>query len=401
MNWSYGLSALIEPDHIVAEPPGVGFEAVALVAVRLGIADEVEPVPAPLLTIVGGGQKAVDQPGISVGGGIRDEGPDLGGGRRQTDQVVGGAADQLSAGGGRIGREVLGRSARLQERVDRAGGRHGRDGRGLERAERPVGTVRGGDGVPWLADVRGRLGFLAGGRGFVRRVGPGGTHLDPAGERLDLLGGELPLGGHLGPLVADGREQGALLGIARHDRGTGIAAREDRGPRVEPQPRLDLGRSVAAGAAFDEDRANLGLEEAVLFRRRRGIIRRQAGAGQRPHQQGHKNPRRGRPGAERHHGSEVRRRVVKISRQAGSPRGWATCGVPSWSPEYRRKAPLNSIVCGFAFPICNLRRGRATDLAGLIQRGGAGRTARSPVRVRPDRGGGKPCGWPSARAGSG
>ena len=41
-------------DDVVAVAPGVGDLVVELVAVRLGVADQIEPVPAPALAVVRG-----------------------------------------------------------------------------------------------------------------------------------------------------------------------------------------------------------------------------------------------------------------------------------------------------------------------------------------------------------
>ena len=47
-------------DHVIAIPPGERFGGVALVAVGLGIPDQVEPVPRPAFAVGGAGEQVVD-----------------------------------------------------------------------------------------------------------------------------------------------------------------------------------------------------------------------------------------------------------------------------------------------------------------------------------------------------
>ena len=49
------------PDHPIAVAPGVGLLVVALVAVGLGIPDDIEPVPRLSLTVGGHRQELVDK----------------------------------------------------------------------------------------------------------------------------------------------------------------------------------------------------------------------------------------------------------------------------------------------------------------------------------------------------
>ena len=109
--------------------------------------------------------------------------------------------------------------------------------------------------------------MLLGGRGgALARVG--GAHLDPAAEVVDDRVGELRLGRHLHvALVADGGQEQAFLGISRHDGGPGLAALARGVPGVERQAALRLARlgRVALVALFDEDGADLALEELDAF----------------------------------------------------------------------------------------------------------------------------------------
>jgi hypothetical protein len=67
-------------DDVVAEAPGVGADVVLFVAVGLAVADDVEPVAAPAFAVGGGGEEAVDERFVGVGGGVLEEGFDFGGG---------------------------------------------------------------------------------------------------------------------------------------------------------------------------------------------------------------------------------------------------------------------------------------------------------------------------------
>ena len=65
-----GLVVVEGPDHIVAIPPGVRLVAVPLKAVGVGIANQIEPVPGPLLTVVGRVKQPVDHPFPGSGRGV-------------------------------------------------------------------------------------------------------------------------------------------------------------------------------------------------------------------------------------------------------------------------------------------------------------------------------------------
>ena len=55
-------------DDVVAIPPGLGPIAVGAVAVRLGVAHQVEPVPGPALAVARARQQPVDQRLVGSGG---------------------------------------------------------------------------------------------------------------------------------------------------------------------------------------------------------------------------------------------------------------------------------------------------------------------------------------------
>jgi hypothetical protein len=161
----------------------VGAEAVVLEPVALGEPDDVEPVPPPVLAVVGRGEQAVDQPLVGPGSVVADERLGLLGRRRQAEQVERGAPDKRAAVGLGGRAEAVGLEPGQDEGVDRVADpravvdrRRLRPGR---RAERPeVVLDRGGGGG-------GGLGLVA-----ADRSGPGRARLDPAAEQLDLLGPE-------------------------------------------------------------------------------------------------------------------------------------------------------------------------------------------------------------------
>ena len=65
-----GLVVVEGLDHIVAVPPGVWLVAVSFKTVGVGIANQIEPVPGPLLAIVRRGKQPVDYPFPSSGRGV-------------------------------------------------------------------------------------------------------------------------------------------------------------------------------------------------------------------------------------------------------------------------------------------------------------------------------------------
>ena len=61
-----GLVAVERIDHVVAIPPGERLGRVALVAVGLGVANQVQPVPAPGLAVTGRGEQPIDQSLVGI-----------------------------------------------------------------------------------------------------------------------------------------------------------------------------------------------------------------------------------------------------------------------------------------------------------------------------------------------
>ncbi len=164
--------AIERVDHPVAVLPGRA-ALVLLVAVRVGVAREVEPRPRPALAVALRGEQAIDQAAVGVGARVRHEGVDLLRRRRQADQVEAQAADEGLARRLRRGRHALFLEPREHEGVDRALHPARVAHRGLLRPLRlQVGPVHGG-----------RLGLLLRG---VRAACP---RVDPGRDACDLRGG--------------------------------------------------------------------------------------------------------------------------------------------------------------------------------------------------------------------
>ena len=86
VNWSNGMSLVEGVDDPVAVLPD-GARGVDAVAVGVGVAGQVEPVPAPALAVVRRRQQAIHQALVGVGPRVGDEVVDLLRRRRQAEQV--------------------------------------------------------------------------------------------------------------------------------------------------------------------------------------------------------------------------------------------------------------------------------------------------------------------------
>jgi len=54
-------------NNVIAVAPRLGTVSILLVAVRFGVAHQVEPVPGPLFSVMRAGQQAIDQPLVCIG----------------------------------------------------------------------------------------------------------------------------------------------------------------------------------------------------------------------------------------------------------------------------------------------------------------------------------------------
>ena len=294
-------------DHVVAVGPGVAARLVLVVAVRVAVVHDVEPVPSPALAVAGRGEQAVDQLLVGVGRAVGDEGLDLLPGRRQAVQVEGEAADQ--GGGIRFG----GRGELLLGEFGRDEGIDGvacgvrirlRNGRFGERLERP------------------ELGLVAA-RGWGVR--PQRALFDPGADLGDLRGRQRRIAHrHLGFNAGDHAQQQALVGLARHDGGSVQAALScigGGGQREAAHP----GRGVMTlETALRQDDDGLG-----RFRRARD----------RSHDEGGENQMSGRG---QHHQTES---IVQPSGTSGFIAGGKP-GTDSEFPANGAESSCQSPVCG-------------------------------------------------------
>ena len=253
-------------NHVVAVAPGFGFFEIEFVAAGFGEANEVEPVAAPALAVVGRGEEAVDHGFVDARGGIGEEGGDLGGGRGQAGEVEGDAPQEGGfVGGGRRG-EAVGFQICEEEGVDGRAGPgavlDGRRGCGADRLEGPK-FLRGGE-----VDCGGGGGL----RG--RRLARVGRALaDPLGEVGALGIGETAGGGHfqLGVGVGDGFDEQARVGIAGDDGCSSGAAALPSGFGIETEAGAGQFLVVAGVALGGQERTDLIFEEFGVVRlKRRG-----------------------------------------------------------------------------------------------------------------------------------
>ena len=113
-----GLVGVERLHNIIPVAPRVLAVVVRLVAVGLGVADEVEPVARPLLTVARAGEQSVHELLVGGGGLVGEELVQLEGRRRQAGEVEVNAARERGAVG-RGGRLELGGGELLEdERVD-------------------------------------------------------------------------------------------------------------------------------------------------------------------------------------------------------------------------------------------------------------------------------------------
>ncbi len=215
-------------DDVIAVLVGAGDGVVELVAARVGVAHQVQPVPAPALAEVRRRQQAVRHLRVGVRRIVVQERFDLGRRRRQPDQVVAHAPDQRPLVGGAGGRQVLRLQLGEDEGVD--GVRRPclvLDRRHFDWADRLPGAVVA------LAPLQIEGRFFLGDDGVVGRHR--GAHLHPRGQVGDDRVGQLALLGHLhgGVLVVERLDDAALFGLTRLKQGAVVAALENARAAVE------------------------------------------------------------------------------------------------------------------------------------------------------------------------
>ena len=266
-----GLVLAEGADDVVAVPPHQRLGTVPLVAVGLGVADQVEPVPGPALAVLRRSQQPVHHPGEGARGGVGQKGLHFVRSGRQPGQVVIGAAQQHPLGGRRGGFQPGGFQPGQHEGVDGGPdpvlpldpGELGPPGR-LEGPEIPA-LLHPGRPAVLLAPGRAGTLFPSGKLRLFRLLfGPGRPLLHPSRQHGHLLGRQRPPGRHLGSGVLDGPDQEAGGRILRIDRRTPPAALQHGLPAGQAQSGLD-GRlaTVASEAAGLQDGTDLLPEEGL------------------------------------------------------------------------------------------------------------------------------------------
>ena len=227
-------------EHVVAVEAGFGDGIIGVVAGRVGVAHDVEPVASPAFAVVGRGEQAFDEAGPGVGRGVGQIFVDFGGRRGQAEKVEVGAAQEHCRWGAIDGGELLVAKARTDEaidgresRIDVRGGLDG--GEGLE-GPMTGGGKRIGGGIAWR--------------------GPGGAVVDPAGDVVDGVGGQFFVGGHGDFVVSatDGLDEQAVVGLAWNESRPVVAAGQEGRARVNAQTTARLLAAVALGAGVRQQR---------------------------------------------------------------------------------------------------------------------------------------------------
>ena len=245
-----GLVGVERTDTKVAIGPGIGPGLVLVVAVRVAVVDNVEPVPSPAFAVARRGQQPVDQFLVSRGISVGNEGIYFFRRRRQARQVKREPADERAAVGDRRRRQLFLGERLADEEVD--GVAFGFNaGQRCERSDL-MRHRRLHDRLPGpVVEPR-----IAGGGGRVVGAGPGCIRIDPGGDGGDLFSGEpCALGRHhlLGVRCRDPPDEFACAPLPRNNRRTKVAPLEHGGPRVEPKVRFLGVGPVAFHAAGRED----------------------------------------------------------------------------------------------------------------------------------------------------
>ena len=106
-------------DDPIAVPPRAGLFLVAFVATGVGIADDIEPIPRPVLAVERRCEQSIDESRVGIRGGIVRELVDLLSRRRQADDVKVDAANKRSPIGRRRRLPTAGVQPLCNEGVDR------------------------------------------------------------------------------------------------------------------------------------------------------------------------------------------------------------------------------------------------------------------------------------------
>ena len=222
IEWQIAIERI---DHPIPPTPRVGTRQVFLIAIAVGIACEIEPMPSPPLAKMGRSQQPIEQPVAGIGPFIDLELGRLVRTRRQSEQIERQPTKQRRPVGLGRRRESSLDQPLSDEGINRVGNRRARVGRqrSANELKRPM---RG-------ALVR---------RRFVS-LRPVGSLIDPTAQQTDLFVGELvSLGRHQDVRVhaRDVFDQQTLRTLAAHKRGATVATVERLVATVQPQTALLL-----------------------------------------------------------------------------------------------------------------------------------------------------------------
>ena len=231
-------------DHPIAVAPGIGNGEIELVATRLAIADDVEPVAGKPLAEVGGCEEPVDILLIRQRIGIGDNPINLGGIGRKTGEQFGGPADELPPGCLWHRRQAGSLEARKHEAVDVVAAPACRfDRRRRHRLRRLPAPVIGFTGGEVEAPCH------CGHRSFD---GPREPPANPLLERGDRLGRQTAIRRHLElAVVADDLDEQTQLRLPRR-RQPLVAEGFSAGVEGEIPLRLTRGTGMTGRAMLEE-----------------------------------------------------------------------------------------------------------------------------------------------------
>ena len=249
-------------DDVVAVLPSVRIAVILVVAGRVRIAGNVQPMAAPALAVRRRCEQALHHALVSSRGSILEERLRLCRSRRQSRQVECRPAQPSQLVGRRVGLQAVLLHLGQHEAVDRilvpGGIVHCWRIAMNHRLERPVVLLLVGEDALLALRDHGLVLFCP---------GPWSAPQDPVAQDRQLVVGKLAAGRHLdASLVADDREQAAGLRILRRDQRSLVAGLQEA-LHVRKVDVAALQLSVVADLALrDQQRAHMLLEMLKRFR---------------------------------------------------------------------------------------------------------------------------------------
>ena len=234
-----GVEAFDDP---VAVGPDVGAVGVLVVAIAFRVTGEVEPMLGPALSITGGLEESVDEGFVCGGGWVVQESVDFGGGRGESVEVEGRAADELLAvclgGGGEFQFGVFGGDETIDFVFRPSDACRGWDGVS-ERFEEPVVALFFGKSALGDDDL-----FVIG--------RPRSAEAHPLFEGRDFSVREFVSGRHFEVFVglANGLDEGRFVGVAGDDGWAGVSSGFEIADVVDAEAPFLFFFAVALEAVF-------------------------------------------------------------------------------------------------------------------------------------------------------